>query len=307
MAVKLQIKSRSGRDILPDGLLLPSNATVDELKARFAELKPKYPPSRQRFTLPPREGARSGEALAHGKRLSDYGLTDGSVLFFKDLGPQIGYATVFFWEYLGPLLVYPLFYLAPRLLYPGLKAPERGTVQTLALAYWSFHYIKRLLETAFVHKFSHATMPVFNLFKNCAYYWLFAAYVAYFVNHPLYTPPPTQRAIIALAAAMLCQFANFRCHVILANLRPAGSKGYVIPRGFLFNFISCPNYTAEILGWVCFTVATQTAAAGLFTLVGAAQMAQWAIGKHARLRKTFDGREGREKYPRRWVMLPPFF
>lgn len=42
---------------------------------------------------------------------------------------------------------------------------------------------------------------------------------------------------------------------------------------------------AEILGWVCFTVATQTAAAGLFTLVGAAQMAQWAIGKHARLRK----------------------
>lgn len=32
------------------------------------------------------------------------------------------------------------------------RAPERGTVQTLALAYWSFHYIKRLLETAFVHK-----------------------------------------------------------------------------------------------------------------------------------------------------------
>lgn len=101
---------------------------------------------------------------------------------------------------------------------------------------------------------------------------------------------------------------------------------------------------------MCFTIATQTVAAGLFTLVGAAQMAQWAIGKHARLRKvgrvlgpgcggggvgqpaaqlapaagqlstahppasppgpslqTFDGREGREKYPRRWIMLPPFF
>lgn len=23
--------------------------------------------------------------------------------------------------------------------------------------------------------------------------------------------------------------------------------------------------------------------------------------------QTFDGKEGREKYPRRWVMLPPFF
>lgn len=78
------------RSALPPSLHRRPQATVDELKARFAELKPKYPPSRQRFTLPPREGARSGEALAHGKRLSDYGLTDGSVLFFKDLGPQVG-------------------------------------------------------------------------------------------------------------------------------------------------------------------------------------------------------------------------
>lgn len=23
--------------------------------------------------------------------------------------------------------------------------------------------------------------------------------------------------------------------------------------------------------------------------------------------QTFDGRDGREKYPRRWIMLPPFF
>ena len=42
---------------------------------------------------------------------------------------------------------------------------------------------------------------------------------------------------------------------------------------------------AEILGWVGFTVATQTVAAALFTLVGAAQMAQWAAGKHTRLVK----------------------
>lgn len=305
--IKLQVKSRSGRDVLPDGLLLPSNATVDDLKARFAELKPRFYPSRQRFTLPPVAGARSGAALADGKRLSDYGLEDGSVVLFKDLGIQIGYSTVFFWEYLGPMLVYPLFYFLPQIFYPGLKAPEKSPIQSLALAYWTFHYLKRELETRFVHKFSHATMPVSNLVKNCAYYWGFAAFVAYFGNHPLYTSPPPARAVW-LGVAMLCQLANFRCHVILANLRPPGSpSGYVIPRGFLFNLITCPNYTAEILGWVCFTVATQTLAAAVFTLVGAAQMAQWAVGKHARLRKTFDGRDGRKKYPRRWIMMPPFF
>ncbi len=44
-------------------------------------------------------------------------------------------------------------------------------MQQIALAYWSFHYTKRILETFLVHKFGHATMPIFNLFKNCSYYW----------------------------------------------------------------------------------------------------------------------------------------
>jgi len=175
------------------------------------------------------------------------------------------------------------------------------------MVYWCFHYTKRILETFFVHSFSHATMPLANLVRNCAYYWTFAAYVSYFVNHPLYTPPPANQTYIALVLSMLCQLANWRCHVILANLRAPGVTGYVIPKGFLFDFITCPNYTAEILGWVGFTVATQASPAAIFTLVGAAQMAQWAVGKHVRLRKTFDGKDGREKYPRRWIMLPPFF
>lgn len=33
------------------------------------------------------------------------------------LGLQIDYSTVFFFEYLGPMLIYPLFFLFPSVIY----------------------------------------------------------------------------------------------------------------------------------------------------------------------------------------------
>ena len=99
-------------------------------------------------------------------------------------------------------------------------------------------------------RFGKATMPIFNLFKNCSYYWGFAAFVSYFVNHPLYTPPPEAQTIAAFAVAAVCQLSNLWCHVILANLRTGPEdKGIKIPTGFLFNYISCANYTCEVCDW----------------------------------------------------------
>lgn len=306
--MRVSVQSRSGRELVSGGVSLADGATVTDLKKALHKNLAKYYPDRQRLTLPPAPGQKRGTALADGKSLSDYGIDDGSVVQFKDLGPQIGWTTVFFWEYFGPLCVYPLFYFLPHMFYPWASSvPEKATVQKLALAYNSFHYTKRILETFFVHQFSHGTMPISNLVKNCTYYWGFTAWISYFINHPLYTAPPEMQSYVAFGFAALCQLSNFKCHLILANLRPPGSKEYRIPSGFLFNYITCANYTTEICGWLAFAAGTQSLTALLFGLAGAIQMADWALAKHRRLKKIFDGNDGRPKYPRRWVMLPPLF
>ncbi|KAG2447625.1 hypothetical protein HYH02_007543 [Chlamydomonas schloesseri] len=307
--MKLEVVSRSGRSIAT--LDVNPDSTVAELKKKFYGLKKTYYPARQRFALPVKPGETRGQVLSDdSKRLSDYGLADGGKLEFKDLGPQIGYSTVFFWEYFGPLVVYPLFFFLPQYLYPGTKLPAGGPqhalVQKLACGYWCFHYAKRIVETFTVHKFGHATMPIFNLFKNCGYYWGYAAYVSYFVNHPLYTAPNQTVSVACLAVAGLMQLGNLWSHLILAGLRKPGEKDYKIPKGGLFNFVTCANYTFEIWGWLLFSVSVQSIPAYLFAATGAAQMTQWAIAKHNRLRKLFDGKEGRPKYPRRWIIFPPF-
>ena len=52
------------------------------------------------------------------------------------------------------------------------------------------HYVKRELETAFVHRFSSETMPFTNVFKNSFHYFvLFGFLTMYFFLHPNYTPP----------------------------------------------------------------------------------------------------------------------
>ena len=65
-----------------------SQASVEDLKTAISRANAKYYPSRQRLTLPAEPGQRSGNPLLDGNALSDYNLTDGSTVIFKDLGTQ---------------------------------------------------------------------------------------------------------------------------------------------------------------------------------------------------------------------------
>lgn len=120
------------------------------------------------------------------------------------------------------------------------------------------HYIKRELETIFVHRFSSDTMPLFNLFKNCAHYWFIFGFInMYFFLHPNYTPPSWGTPLIFKGIAVLFalfEFMNLMCHITLKNLRRPGSTERGIPMGWGFDLVSCANYFWEAMAWLAFAV-----------------------------------------------------
>ncbi|KAF3836108.1 hypothetical protein F7725_028666 [Dissostichus mawsoni] len=83
-------------------------------------------------------------------------------MYFRDLGPQIGWTMVFLAECIGPLLIYLLFYFRVPYIYSHRYALTSSPHQVvrLACACHTCHYMKKLIETIFVHRFSHGTMPL---------------------------------------------------------------------------------------------------------------------------------------------------
>ena len=44
-------------------------------------------------------------------------------------------------------------------------------------------------------------------------------------------------------------FVTKRSDALLRSLRSSGEAGYKVPHGFLYRYVSCPNYLGEIIQW----------------------------------------------------------
>jgi len=217
---------------------LKDNATLTDLKLAYSGISKK---SIHRISFKKVSDDGKAERLdKDNKTLKDYGISDGETLQFKDLGPQIDYATVFVVEYAGPLFIVLLYALRPSIVF-GAEANKKPyhIFALLALASWTFHFVKREFETFFVHQFSHPTMPLANLFKNSIYYWTFAAFIGkiiiscnllkiadvYLQGYPLCSPnfiPPSDIQVYSgFIIFATSEIGNLICHLMLRNLREA--------------------------------------------------------------------------------------
>lgn len=171
------------------------------------------------------------------------------------------------------------------------------------------HFLKRELESMFLHRFSSQTMPANNLIVNCTYYWLLnGLFIGYFLLHPSYTEPSYSPLIKNLLVGGFCfaELMNFFCHLSLRNLRPPGTKARGIPKGWGYDLVSCANYFWETVAWATYAGLVKSVPAYVFLLATLFILNKWSKDRHRKYIKEFDGKEGRPLYPKGRKAYIPF-
>jgi very-long-chain enoyl-CoA reductase len=241
----------------------------------------------------------------NSRTLASYGLKDQDVITYKDLGPQILWHTVFYVEYLGPFLLFLVFFF--------FKREKHELIQKLGMLFGSAHFLKRILETYFVHVFSRDSMPKQRAFINFFHYWILCGVnigteLSFFWKNPQYS----NLLIGALSVGFgVSEFMNLMCHLTLKNLRSGGEEesdkeGSVrkkrgIPHGFGFNQVSCANYFWEISSWCFFAGLVRCWTAYLYLGASSYQMVKWAQEKHSRYKKELG-----DLYPKNRKAILPY-
>jgi len=106
------------------------------------------------------------------------------------------------------------------------------------------------------------------------------------------------RLVVGVVLFLVGMGINLWADTALIKLRATGD-GYQIPRGGLYEWISCPNYFGEILEWCGWALATGSLAGVAFAVYTAANIGPRAIDHHRWYRERFP-----DYPPERRALIP---
>lgn len=171
-------------------------------------------------------------------------------------------------------------------------ADSPSATMVLLYALWQSHYLYRaIIYPLRTHKQGQRfpiSGVVFGFAFNLANGFI-NAYAVLHAEHLLTSAWLTDwRFLLGLAIAVSGWLINFQADSILIHLRDDGHRGYKIPRGGLFRWVSCANYTGEIMLWCGWAMMSWTPAGLLFALFTIANLGPRAISHHRWYKEHFQ-------------------
>ncbi|KAI9264574.1 trans-2,3-enoyl-CoA reductase [Helicostylum pulchrum] len=160
------------------------------------------------------------------------------------------------------------------------------------------HYLKRVYEVIFVHKYSGQTNAL-----DCLK--ISTGYVGYLLAVTYFSCQVPQVSLLSASLGLVLflsgEYINYYHHRILRNLRKGDSKKYVIPSEGLFQYVWCPHYVGEIITFLAIAIVTQHCMILLLQLGSAGYLAARAYNTREWYKTKF------EKIPERACLIPFIF
>lgn len=174
-------------------------------------------------------------------------------------------------------------------------------------AMWQSHYFHRSFVFPFRIKLrpgdtTPLAIPVTAILTNLVISFLNAAILSWSAIGPgyelswLWDP----RFVLGALIFVIGYRVNRRADAMLAALRQPGETGYKIPRGWLYEKVSCPNYLGEFLIWTGWAIATWSLGGLAFLLWTLANLVPRALTNHRWYHQKFPD------YPRQRRAVIPY-
>jgi len=182
---------------------------------------------------------------------------------------------------------------------------QRSSPIWIFFTLWTLHYFNRSVIFPLRTKTKGKKMPLLVMFFAVFFnlinatlngYWLGYVSPAYPENW-LIDPRFIIGGILFISGFIINQVADKK----LIGLRKGDEKGYFIPRGGLFNYISCPNFLGEIIEWSGFALMAWNLPALSFAVWTLANLIPRALDHHRWYNNYFS-----EEYPKSRKALIPF-
>ncbi|GLJ15684.1 hypothetical protein SUGI_0257970 [Cryptomeria japonica] len=178
----------------------------------------------------------------------------------------------------------------------------------LLLVPFLLHYIQRTLIYPLFRVPSPAkpiplTIVAAALFFNCYNTFLQVRWVSHFGVYTtawLWSPA----FILGLGVFLIGMYINIWADSVLFSLRKSkegGDGSYQIPRGGIYEYVSCPNYLGEIVEWMGWAIMTWSWPGLAFFVYTASNLGPRAVSNHAWYLKKFP-----RDYPKSRKALVPY-
>ena len=181
-----------------------------------------------------------------------------------------------------------------------------GTIENKSIAWiffilWSLHYFNRSIifplrkkNDSFCPSIIVLFAVIFNLINGFINGYYLGNLQQYDLNY-IYNFNFIVGIILFISGATI----NLISDHILLKLKGTDNC-YKIPSGFLYNYISCPNYFGEIVEWIGFAMMTWSFPGLIFALWTFFNLAPRAISHHKWYKSNFDN------YPKNRKAIIPF-